>query len=270
MIAVIGILIALLIPAVQGAREAARRTVCVNHLRQLGFALLEHADTAQALPIGCVGCKTWFPPICNKVAPQPQFLAWNVRVLPFIERQALADQYDLSLIAWAPANRIVGSAVIEEFLCPSEPSVRTHEPYGSWRGASYTDYGGIYGVEGDGRDGEECSDQTLSSESLGAMLYDLPTRLAEITDGASHTLALAELLERRTSEVTWINGHNLFAQEAETPINAVSGLGGDLGSPHPGGALAAACDGSVRWLGNSMPQEVLVALLTRAGEETAQ
>ena len=266
-IAIIGVLVALLLPAVQAAREAARRTECTNRLRQIGVALAIYAERGDAMPVGCSGCKPPTLPACESSPYARLFTSWNVRLLPMLEHQALADRYDDQLIAAAPGNLEVGGSVLDDFLCPSEPSDKLSEEFGVWRGAAYTDYGGVYGVEGDGRDGPECGDQTLNDESLGPLLYDHGTLLAEVTDGLSHTAAVAELLERRTSEAVWINGHNLLAQEASTPVNGISGFGGDIGGPHPGGALATICDGSVRWLTDEMDQQALVALLTRAGEE---
>lgn len=267
-VALIGVLVALLLPAVQAARESARRTVCTNRLKQIALGLHEHIDAHRELPTGCVGCKPPAPAICDQAPAARLFTAWNVRLLPYLEQQPLADRYDDTQSAYAQANREVAQTLVEDYLCPSEPSEQVLVPFGTWRGAAYTDFGGVYGVEGPGRGGDECDAQTLAEASLGVMLYDDPTSLAKITDGATHTLAVAELRERRVAEAVWVNGNNVFAQEASTPVNSASGLGGDLGGPHPGGALGAVCDGSVRWLGESMPQPVLVALLTRAGEET--
>jgi prepilin-type processing-associated H-X9-DG protein len=99
------------------------------------------------------------------------------------------------------------------------------------------------------------------------MLYEEPTAMRTITDGASHTAAFAELLLRRVSDTEWANGHNVFAQENNTPINGDSQLGNSIGGPHPGGALLAFCDGHIEFLEDSLEQPVLNALLTRAGGE---
>jgi prepilin-type N-terminal cleavage/methylation domain-containing protein/prepilin-type processing-associated H-X9-DG protein len=89
-IAIIGILVALLLPAIQAAREAARRSQCSNNLKQLGVGLLNHVDVKKRLPAA-----TPYRP--GKPFPQPAHGpggTWVVQILPFIEEQALYDQYD--------------------------------------------------------------------------------------------------------------------------------------------------------------------------------
>lgn len=252
-IAIIGTLVALLLPAVQSAREAARRISCTNNLRQTGLALLNYALVKDSLPIGCQGCGQF---------PVGKRTSWLTRLLPHLEQQSLADQYDDSLSATAPVNQAIAIQVAE-FLCPSEPSDKLVDTSKSWRGCAYTDYGGVFGVEGSAAG----TGQAIDEANLGVFLYNDPVHLSEITDGTSKTIASAELLDRRISENVWINGENLFAQEESTPINAASGLGGDIGSPHPGGALALYCDGHVEWLSNSIAQRLLNGMLTKAGSE---
>src|SRR5262245_24125483 len=75
-IAIIGTLVALLLPAVQAARESARRTHCQNNLRQVGIALALHANAHAAFPIGCIG----------RTSPGMEYTSWNVQILPFIEQ----------------------------------------------------------------------------------------------------------------------------------------------------------------------------------------
>ncbi|TWT46442.1 DUF1559 domain-containing protein [Botrimarina hoheduenensis] len=254
-VAIIGALVGLLLPAVQAAREAARRTQCMNHLKQVGLALVAFSDAGQ-LPVGCVGCDQF---------PAGRLTSWNTHLLPYLEQQALLDAYDFTQPARSMGNRAV-AITIAEFLCPSDDSERYADTSAKWSNCGYTDYGGIYGLEGSAAG----AGYGIDAASFGVLVYDQPVRLADITDGLSHTLAVAELLNRRIPETVWINGHNVFAQEATTPINAPSSLGGDLGSAHPGGALAVACEGHVRWLADATPQPVLNAWLTRAGEDHAR
>lgn len=254
-VAVLALLTALLLPAVQAARASARRTRCVNHLKQIGLALTSYATHRREFPVGCVECGRF----------GGRFTSWNTRLLPHLERTALADAYDDALRAKDPANRRV-AVIVPEFLCPSEASRRLREPGGSWRDCSYSDYGGVFGVEGVAAGGEAGVDATR----LGVLVYDDAIRPRDVTDGLSRTIAVAELSERRIASAVWTNGNNLFAQDADAPVNPSGGLPESLGSAHPGGAFGLACDGHVEWLADATPQPVLNAWLTRAGGETAR
>lgn len=253
-VAIVGLLIALLLPAVQAAREATRRTSCANRLRQAGLALTGYAQARGELPIGCDGCSSF----------TGKLTSWQTRLLPHLEQQPLADAYDDTLPAYDASNRALAS-VLAVWLCPSEPSDRLIEPSNRWAGCAYSDYGGLFGLEGVAAGGAG----GIDGVNLGVLVYDTPVRLADITDGLAHTAAVAESLERRTPAMVWTNGHNVFAQDIAAPVNAGSATGGDIGSPHPGGALAVFCDAHVRWLADETPQPVLNALLTRAGGEVS-
>ena len=140
---------------------------------------------------------------------------------------------------------------------------------------AFTDYGGIFGVEGPGRNAPFDSLHYLNDESLGVMLYELPTRAAEITDGLAHTAVIAECARRETIvegftldyEAQWANGHNLLAQHQDTQINATPD--NEIFSEHPGVAGIAFCDGHVEYVDESIDQALLLAMLTRAGGEAS-
>ena len=257
-IAIIGVLVALLLPAVQAARESSRRARCANNLRQQGLALIGFESERRTLPTGCVDC----------LAPPQRFHSWNSQILPWLEQASLRKQLDFAVPSYQAANIALGGMTIDVFLCPSTLEEDLASKSGLWRRAASTDYGGIYGVEGVGRDAlEEGNSQHLELASLGVMVYDEPVAYRDVLDGLSQTAAIAEMKLRRRVECEWINGQNIFAQEQETPINSASGLGNDIGSPHPGGAQVTFCDGHVAFLNEEIEQASLNALLTRAGEE---
>jgi prepilin-type N-terminal cleavage/methylation domain-containing protein/prepilin-type processing-associated H-X9-DG protein len=278
-IAIIGVLVGLLLPAIQAAREASRRTQCQSHLRENGTATLNYEQQRGELPIGCIG---------NNMLPGGsgnQLISWNVQLLPFIEYQSLWDQYNLDLPAYQSPNRDLTTIAIPLFLCPSTPSEQLYSTATLWRGQGFTDYAGLYGVEGDGRDvayedpdTENRPTQHIDDESLGVMLFNEPVTLKQITDGTAHTAVIGEAFLRReskystpsgdgaTTSMEWANGHNIFAQEQSNPINHPS-LENEIGSPHPGGASVTFCDGHVSFLHDEVEQAVLNALLTRSGGE---
>lgn len=266
-VAIVGALLAMTLPAVQAAREAARRGQCQHRLRQLGIAMTHHAGRGGAFPIGCVGCKLSLPATGGPPAVQ-RFISWNVQLLPFIERSELWDAFDFSVPSYHPANAAAAATVVELFLCPSTADQRLRQPKGLWQGAAFTDYAGIYGVEGAGRTATDpLAPQWLRDDSLGVMLYEQAVQPREIVDGLTHTAAIAETVLRRQVESEWINGHNVFAQEAATRINRTSGLGNEIGSPHVGGASLVFCDAHVEFVAESIDQRVLISLLTKAGGE---
>lgn len=265
-VAIIGTLIALLLPAVQAAREAARRSSCENHLRQIGLALAAYADTGEELPVGCIDC-TLPPP-----SLPPKLTAWGVWLLPHLEEQAVFDRFDLTQPVYLPVNRPAAKTVLPILLCPS-----TGGPTSAVLEGAYTDYGGLAGLEGEPDEGTSSPDGeapgsfatlSLPAEWLGAFQYEVAVSLPEITDGISKTALVGEMLLRRGEDDNlWANGHNLFAQERATRVNEGSGLGNDLGGPHPGGALVVRGDAGVEFLSDELTSDVLNAWLTRAGEE---
>jgi prepilin-type processing-associated H-X9-DG protein len=264
-IAIIGALVALLLPAVQAARESSRRSQCQNHLRQLGVAMALHANANGAFPVGCLGNRGDFsvtPPVLAR------FISWNVQLLPFLEESVLSERFDFALPSYHADNKPVAATVVPVFLCPSTMEDALLNPSGLWRGSAFTDYAGIYGVEGTGRsrrDDEEDSLQTLHDDSLGVLLYDEPVAPKHVTDGLSKTASIAETVDRRENETEWVNGQNIFAQEQGTPINQDVDPGNEIGSPHPGGASLVFCDAHVVFVAETIDQSVLNALLTKAG-----
>jgi prepilin-type N-terminal cleavage/methylation domain-containing protein len=244
-IAIIGTLLALLLPAIQAVRGSARRVQCSSRLRQIGTALRSYHDDNGELPPG------------SHRHGRIQ-LAWNVRLLPYLEQDALHDEIDFDSPFVSKSNQQATSAVIPVFLCPSTSRIawdrdgdRIRSPRdrdGPGRGA--TDYGGMFG--------------SSFTEPLdnGVLIYDRPVRLAEVTDGLSHTIMVAEDTGRGYSwDGEWANGGNVFA--IETTINERQN--NEIWSDHPGGAQVLLCGGSVQFLSETIRLEVLIALCTRGG-----
>jgi prepilin-type N-terminal cleavage/methylation domain-containing protein/prepilin-type processing-associated H-X9-DG protein len=265
-IAIIGVLTGLLLPAVQTARESARRTQCQNNLKQIGIGLLLFEQQQQTFPIGCIG---YSPPRPDQPFVRQRLISWNVQLLPLIEQAALWNEFRLDIPSYDPPNRELGAKVLPVFLCASTPSELRLSTSGLWRGQAFSDYGGIYGLEGVGRDAEdpENATQTLNEQSLGVLLYNKPVMLQQITDGCARTAAVAEALFRRITTMEWASGHNPFAQHEKNPLNGSLGFDNEIGSPHPGGATVVFCDGHIRFLSDGIDQQTLTAMLTKAGGE---
>jgi prepilin-type N-terminal cleavage/methylation domain-containing protein/prepilin-type processing-associated H-X9-DG protein len=255
-VAIIGALVALLL---QAARESSRRSQCANNLRQQGLALIGFEGEHRTLPVGCLDC----------LDDAKRFHSWNSQILPWLEQPALRKQLDFAVSSYEGPNIDAGAVVLDVFVCPSTLEPEATNVSKLWKTAAFTDYGGVYGVGGDGQDkvDEDWNIQLLKSDALGVLVYDEPIAFSEITDGTSNTVACAELLDRRTTECKWVNGNNIFAQDVETPVNDAVNTSVGTGSPHPGGAQVAFCDGHVAFLSEQMEQQTLNAILTRAGEE---
>jgi prepilin-type processing-associated H-X9-DG protein len=270
-IAIISVLVALVLPAVQAARESARRSHCQSNLRQIGIAMQMHVSAHGALPIGCLGNRGDF--MVSPPAPA-RFISWCVPLLPFLEEVALASTVDTSLPSYHLANKPAAGTVLPVLLCPStlaDPLLNDvadplRQTTGLWKGAAFTDYAGIYGVEGPSRVRDDADAiQTIHENSLGVLLYDVPVAPREVIDGLSKTACVAETAVRRQIESEWINGQNIFAQDESSPINVRRAAGNEIGSPHPGGALIAFCDGHIEFIVESIAQDALNAMLTKAG-----
>ena len=256
-IAVIGILIGLLLPALQSVRGSARRIQCGNNLKQVGLALLAHHEAKRRFPFGCVEHR--FTP--GGYQPTNRQLAWSAYVLPFIEQSQLESQIDFSTAFDSPANAPAAAQIVPAFICPSVVRQDDHSPAG--RGQS--DYAGINGERLDwpGRPPAE----RPNFPEKGVLIHDTavpgypPPRAVKIemiTDGASNTVIVSEDSKGPT-DPEWINGLNVMDQA--NAINA--GLENDISSEHTQGANALFADGSVHFLDQAVDLATLAALCTR-------
>jgi prepilin-type N-terminal cleavage/methylation domain-containing protein/prepilin-type processing-associated H-X9-DG protein len=239
-VAIIGILVGLLLPAVQAVREAARRMQCKNNLRQIGLALHNYHAAFRKFPPGGIEVR---PEV-----PGGKQLAWSAFVLPFLEQSATYVRVDFSYAFDHPVNEEVAAIPIETYLCPSTPRF---SPLNLGRGA--TDYGGIYG------------ERIVSTNypPRGVMIHDRAIRFRDITDGTARTLTVSEDAGFRDGQ--WINAWNLFDQAFS--INRAPKFENDIRSFHPQGANGLFADGSVSFLNESIELEILAAICTRNGNE---
>lgn len=240
-LAIIGILISLLLPAVQAVRETARRMQCQNHLHQIGIALHNYHAAHRM-----------FPPGGLEVRPQwrrGKQLAWSAFVLPFLEESATYERIDFNYAFDHPVNADVAATTIETYLCPSTPRLSTLQ-----RGRGATDYGGIYG------------ERIVSTNDppRGVMIHERAIRFRDITDGTARTLVVSE--DADFPDGQWINAWNLFDQAFS--INRAPKFENDIRSMHPQGANGLFADGSVSFLNENIDLELLASLCTRNGGES--
>jgi prepilin-type N-terminal cleavage/methylation domain-containing protein/prepilin-type processing-associated H-X9-DG protein len=213
-IAIIAVLIALLLPAVQAAREAARRTQCVNNLKQIGLSMHNYESSNTSFPPGAES--TNFAGFTGTLSvtsgPGTQYVDgdWSAlaRLLPYAEGTNIYQSMNFSIGYWemSGANFTGASAVINFFVCPSssrpsgardsaDPSDGISTQYG--RGYGYTDYGPTVYTDIDPNGLQNYPQPTATpyrnkGSRANGMLKQGMTRISEVTDGLSNTIAFGE------------------------------------------------------------------------------
>jgi prepilin-type N-terminal cleavage/methylation domain-containing protein/prepilin-type processing-associated H-X9-DG protein len=238
-ISIIGILIGMLLPAVQRVREAARRSSCSNNLRQLGLALLNYESAHGKFPIG---------------AEYYTKHAWSSRILSQLEQSALSQQIDFDLDWDSPQNASAAAKILPIFDCPTSPKYYD----------GFTDYSGISGSWMTTKKNDYGSKNGML---FAASLKTGGVKTVEVRDGLSNTIIVAEgVAVQEENDGYWASGLNCFSHD-DGPVNNLLGGLKEIASLHPGGAQAVFCDGSVHFLSSSEAGEVVGALCTRKGSE---
>jgi len=291
-IAIIAILIGLLLPAVQKVREAAARMSCQNNLKQLGIALHTFHDANNVMPPTRTA-SGGFPPLG---VPAGAYHGWGVWPLPFIEQGNLANIYNTKLHWGDAANRPAIVNQVKTYYCPSSPNqpryaIGVTQQGFAVSGATAADYSVINAVS-TGLINTGLVDPYTDAQRWGAFSYNTGTtyrimRLTSISDGTSNTLAYVEDAGRpdlytagrravSTNSVgagAWADSENEFGLDGCTPPNdtrpGAQGINctnnGELYGFHSGGCNVAFCDGSVRFLSESIPIRTLARLVTAQG-----
>jgi len=188
-IAIIAILVALLLPAVMQAREAARRTQCKNNMRQLGLAVANYYDSFAMLPAGCINRRG---PIAHSPAGFHHSLFWAL--LPYLDQQAAFSKLDQNQGAYDVANRPVAKLVLPVLICPSDaPFLRSFDRV--MRGAGLNNYVGVH----------HPVEAPIDTTNHGSFYVNSFLKFEEFSDGTSHTIGLGEILKDPTN-LGWISG----------------------------------------------------------------
>jgi len=292
-IAIIGALVGLLLPAVQAARELARRISCQNNQRQLGLALHMFHDTYKVFPAS--GWTTAGPG-----NPQGKFVGWRPLILPFLEQSNVQDLYKFDYHWWEDTNVVTGAIPLQVFVCPSTPTRRevssaiakpprpamTFSPP-----LAPTDYEAIMGVQ---------------PTSIGSPLYHSGNRfsvmhrnsrnpMGSVLDGTTNTIMVVECAARpdvyrlRIEETTlandqgigWIDSEGSFSLDGASADGTIEGCKPINGckypinkrnnnepfSFHPSGAVVLFTDGRVQLIHDGVELTTMAALCTRAARE---
>lgn len=240
---------ALLLPAIQKARQAARRTVSMNNIKQQALASHNYADTYKHFPAGTAPMKNGK---VNTALKTEERLSWMTSVLPFIEQQNIYRNLNFDE-KWNSKNNLpFASMRIEAFTNPGlgDPPMKGTE-------GSPTHYVGIAGLGAD-----SATDNPKDKTKTGIFSNNGKTRYQDIKDGTSNTMMFMEVNKKIGP---WAKGGNstVRAFTKKPYINGPDGFGGAT----PNGVNAGMADGSVRFISKNVDPKILEALMTKNGGE---
>ncbi len=264
-ITIIGVLTALLLPAVGSAREAMRRAKCMNNLKQLALAVSNYEGSNGCLPMGT---PLWHMTDVGDLFENHSLL---VATLPYYEQQALYYAVNFNTNIYTYSNLTVQNMQLAMLMCPSDFQAEEREslPYdvlgvpAGMRQPGKSSYGGCAGVWYD-----RTLDPSLARYFEGAFHINSAVRWSEFTDGTSATLLLGERAHSKLkpSEAAdwhwWYDGYmgdTLFwtlypmnpyekVETIDANVNTSNAYINAAGSMHPQGANFAFADGSVRFI----------------------
>ncbi|MGD9854607.1 MAG: DUF1559 domain-containing protein [Planctomycetaceae bacterium] len=297
--AIMAILVALLLPAVQQAREAARRTTCKNNLHQLGVALHNYYDQFEMFPAGTANPDG---PIRNE--PYGYHHNWVIALLPHIEQRSLAGMIDTAVGVYDAANRPVRRVRLPLLLCPSDPARDRASATGEALEPLLTNYAGCH----------HPVEAPIDVDNRGVLFLNSFVRIPQIEDGTSKTLIVGEF-KRAMDDLGWASGTRATLRNCGAPINATPGgnayysdpnyprdalanwnwttrtelestlresdrqieegmlellIVGGFGSSHAGGTQVLLCDGSVRFISENIDPDVYRLLGDRADRQLTE
>lgn len=285
-VSLIGILIGLLLPAVQSVRGAAERTACSNQLRQIGIGLHHYHNSAGHFPDG--------PPRGTIDLRRTSILSWRAKILAQLDESALATKTDLAMKQepfdpFTDPPHVGLSTVVRVWRCPSDGRLSTPIVDRDDIVATYTDYIAT---------SAKSLGNPLGNTFGGVLAIPLPVRFVDITDGTANTVMVGERPPPDTYQAgmwyTWRHANMAWRfhqgpdEKLHTQSPAITAIDdpcvrgvprafgpGRTGNPcdryhfwslHSGGANFLYVDGSVRFLKHSA-NDILEALATRSGNE---
>lgn len=300
-IAIVGLLVALLLPAVQSSRETARRNHCGNNLKQIGLAMLQFEQSNGRFPPGRANCDTnggSMETTYGCIAGSPTSGASGfVFVLPALDQQSVYDSLmtssDVGWIwpattgatAWQNSRVMAALAIRPSTLaCPSDtspPTATSSQLAGSGVAGTAAVAVGSYalcqGTRADGASGLGATSQEDKNNNNGMFFYLKQRPAARIRDGLSNTFLAGESVVIRNIWTQAIS-HRDSLRTTNCPPNSSLGavpctvwtwlgapLNGDFASRHPGGVTFVFADGHVSFISDNANLTVYRALSTVAG-----
>ncbi len=280
-LAIVTVLVSLVLPAVQRAREAARSARCLSNLRQIGVALHSYYSTHQIWPCGWI--------LENPLQATDNGWGWLAMLLPQMDGRQIYNGLNFDRPMWAPANRTARERMFDSFICPSDryagpvPFVGVrfgdNRPRLPWRGHEGTNgtlytmyltgpssYVGVFGP----RDPDDIAYQPVSE---GTFFLNSAVGAHHLLDGTSMTVIVGERASFRLPGA-WAGMDPRDIEGPERVVGFAVHSPGDpkadeaeFSSRHPGTVHFLFGDGGARAVGISIDAAVMRALTTRAGGE---
>ncbi|MBL8830110.1 MAG: DUF1559 domain-containing protein [Planctomycetaceae bacterium] len=227
MVPLLALVAGLTLPAINSAREKARRAVCMSNMRQSGLAMLNYESRSAT---------SSFPPSASQASNGKESISWRTEMLPYLDQQALSGQYDKSQPWDGPKNQPLHNVRVELFTCPSNPPP-----------PEFLSQVNQFVVNG-----PKCIFNGPQS---------LTARAIEQGDGLTATITIVESVR---DPILWLEPRDVTFDDAtktwQTEQSAVSSF-------HPRGVNVMFADGHAEFLSTEIDPQVLAALLTATGGE---
>jgi len=293
-IAIIGLLVSLLLPAIQAAREMARRSQCANNTKQMALAMNVYHESLKSLPPGNLYLEELAGESCHKInSVYCGSMGWPAFILPYLEQEPLYDSIDFLKLAFTPET---GDRSYHEFNGPMGDTVNQRAgenmpplfacPSATLQSKYHKDYG-VNGFDG--------FPQSISSGD-GMFYANSGIRFSDVKDGLSNTFLILETCHHRKfipreggdmietltglNPFLWVNefgqGYALVScgipsenKDLKLTINTHDPYIPTYGarSDHSGGVFASLCDGSVHFVSEKIDYDTYLGLFTRSGNE---
>ena len=304
-IAIIGILIGMLLPAVQQVREAARRITCGNTMRQMSLAMLNYESSHQVFPPG-VKAREFSNDSQARTAMTSRGFGWGAIILPFMEQNALHDQLsnvsnNFATPQWEASGTNFALIALPTYTCPSDPLLDEGGARPDSEGFK-SNYVGVMGPKWTEQDLLDVTDfnwfelvktgpintdfERATAEFPGILFFNSEIGFGQIPDGTTNTFIVGERdgqqlengFERAASvwcgvnQAHWLNG--VLGPTTADPRFTLNSAAGDFwtqwvpfSSSHPGGANFGRADGSVTFVPDTVNGTTFESMGTRNGGE---
>lgn len=293
-VAIIGTLVGLLLPAVQAAREAARRSTCGNNFKQVGIANHLYHDARRAFPPGAIGARVVTTGDAGQTFGTGTWggLSFRLLILPYMEQIELFNrcdftkQYTDATYISAPAGGVaICDTFVPQFFCPSSNFLKTQGTTTGEVGFTAHVYG-VIGPKGTIPNSQPATSYTTTSAQngdlslQGIMGVNARVRSSVVTDGLSSTLMIGEVSWDQQGYRAWTRGWGnggaaVSARNVTNPINTTRYVAPNMndtgfGSMHRDGCMFGLADGAVVFISETIDMNTYRSLASRNGGESAR